>query len=112
MPALNRGFASLTAQSRRHVGNRSSLCVIFCRIVKGSPEVEIRGMKSRPNHKIYIRVLREMGPEKRLQKAFELSEFSRALLKEGLKGSHPSLGQNELNQLYLSRMEKARNRAD
>src|SRR5689334_790681 len=26
MPALNRGFASLTAQSPRHVGNRLTLC--------------------------------------------------------------------------------------
>jgi hypothetical protein len=29
MPALNRGFASLTAQSHRHVGNRWSLYVMI-----------------------------------------------------------------------------------
>ncbi len=69
-------------------------------------------MKPRPNHKIYIRVLREMGPERRLNKAFELSEFSRSLLRQGLRGSNPEAGEAELNRLYLARMEKARNRAD
>jgi hypothetical protein len=33
MPALNRGFASLTAQSHRHVGNRWSLCAIVPRSI-------------------------------------------------------------------------------
>jgi hypothetical protein len=32
-------------------------------------------IKKRPNHKIYIQVLRQMSPEKRLLKAFELSEL-------------------------------------
>ena len=36
-------------------------------------------IKKHPNHKIYIRVLREMSPEKRLLKTFELSEFSKQL---------------------------------
>ena len=34
-------------------------------------------IKKRPNYKIYIQVLRQMSPEKRLLKAFELSEFTR-----------------------------------
>lgn len=36
-------------------------------------------IKNRPNHKIYIRVLRQMSSEARLLKAFELSEFSMQL---------------------------------
>lgn len=69
-------------------------------------------MKDRPNHVIYIRVLREMGPEKRLRKAFELSEFSRALTRRGLEHLHPELQRADLNRLYLDRMKKARGRAD
>jgi hypothetical protein len=68
-------------------------------------------MKERPNHGIYLRVLREMGPEKRLKKAFELTEFARALTRQGLERLHPSLPPAELNRLYLDRMAKARDRA-
>jgi hypothetical protein len=70
------------------------------------------GMKERPNHRIYIRVLRDMGPEKRLKKAFELSEFSRALTRQGLEHLHPDLEPDDLNRLYLDRLRKARDRAD
>jgi hypothetical protein len=69
-------------------------------------------MKARPNHRIYVQVLREMGPEKRLKKAFELSEFSRALTKRGLETLHPELPSSDLNSLYLDRMQKARERAE
>jgi hypothetical protein len=53
-----------------------------------------------------------MGPERRLKKALELSEFSRALLRRGLEISHPELDAGEINDLYQARMEKARNRVD
>jgi hypothetical protein len=69
-------------------------------------------MKERPNHRIYVQVLREMGPENRLRKAFELSEFSRALTKRGLENLHPELPPSDLNRLYLDRMKKARERAE
>jgi len=44
---------------------------------EGNREGTIMDIKERPNHKIYIQVLRQMSPEKRLLKAFELSEFTR-----------------------------------
>ena len=46
-------------------------------------------MKPRPNHKIYINVLRKMSPEDRLHKAFELSEFTRRLFIHGLHKKFP-----------------------
>jgi hypothetical protein len=58
-------------------------------------------MKQRPNHRIYIRILRDMGPEKRLKKAFELSEFSRALTRQGLQHLYPGLPPDEIQRLYL-----------
>jgi hypothetical protein len=80
--------------------------------VEGVLPDQIRIMKERPNHRIYVQVLREMGPEKRLKKAFELSEFSRALMKRGLKNLHPELAPSELTRLYLDRMKKARERTE
>lgn len=68
-------------------------------------------MKARPNHRLYVTILRSMGPERRLKKAFELSEFSRALLRRGLEITHPELDAAELDRRYRARMEKARNRA-
>lgn len=81
-------------------------------IVNSRGMVEIRGMKPRPNHGMYLRILREMGPEKRLQKAFELSEFTRDHMREGLKKSNPDRGDAEIHKLYLARMERARSRAE
>jgi len=48
-------------------------------------------IKNRPNHKIYIQVLRQMSSEKRLLKAFELSEFSMQLFIHGLHKRFPNL---------------------
>jgi hypothetical protein len=90
----------------------ASRYTIFCRIVGGVPPDQIGSMKERPNHRIYVQVLREMGPENRLRKAFELSEFSRALTKRGLENLHPELPPSDLNRLYLDRMKKARERAE
>lgn len=88
------------------------LYAIFCLIVKGIPSGEIRIMKERPNHRVYVGVLRAMGPENRLNKAFELSEFSRALTKRGLENLHPEMSSSDLNRLFLERMKKARERAE
>jgi hypothetical protein len=84
---------------------------MLCRIVRVRTRGQIGSMKERPNHEIYLRVLREMGPEKRLGKAFELTEFARALTRRGLEHLHPDLPPEELNRLYLDRMTKARDRA-
>lgn len=66
--------------------------------------------KERPNHKLYIEILRQMSPEKRLLKAFELSDFSKKLFLEGLKKRFPDLLPPELHSLYLKRLQKCHNR--
>jgi hypothetical protein len=66
--------------------------------------------KRRPNHRMYLQVLRRMTPEQRLLKAFELSAFSRQLFLAGLKARFPDLPDHELRALYLARLEKCRNR--
>jgi len=67
-------------------------------------------MKARPNHKIYIQVLRRMPPEKRLMKAFELSEFARQLFIHGLRKRFPDLPDEEFRKIVLERLDKCHNR--
>jgi len=66
--------------------------------------------KPQPNHRKRIEVLRNMTPEQRLAKAFDLSEMTRALFRQGLKERHPELSESELHLLYLKRLEKCYNR--
>jgi len=63
-----------------------------------------------PNHKIYIRVLRQMTPEKRLLKAFELSEFTRQLFIHRLCKRYPNLSDEEFKKILLGRLDKCHNR--
>ncbi|RKX76896.1 MAG: hypothetical protein DRP87_10620 [Spirochaetes bacterium] len=67
-------------------------------------------IKEHPNHKIYIQVLRQMSPEKRLIKAFELSEFTRQLFFHGLRKRYPDLSDEEFKKIQLSRLNKCHNR--
>lgn len=66
--------------------------------------------KPRPNRGPYIEALRRMTPEQRLQKAFELTEMSRALLRAGLRDRFPDLPDDEIQRLYLRRLERCRSR--
>ncbi|MBI5216241.1 MAG: hypothetical protein HY960_10855 [Ignavibacteriae bacterium] len=67
-------------------------------------------IKPRPNHKLYIEILRSMTPEQRLLKAFELGEFAKQLFKQGLRKRFPDLSEDEFHQLYLKRLAKYHNR--
>ena len=66
--------------------------------------------RENPNHEIYIKALRNMTPEQRLQKAFELTEFSKELFKHGLRKRFPDLSEEEFEKLYLERLELCHNR--
>jgi hypothetical protein len=85
------------------------------RIVMGSIErrVGARGSmdpKPRPNHRLYLQVLARMTPEQHLLKAFELSAFTRALFKEGLRKRFPDLSEEELHRVFLERLARCHNR--
>ena len=67
-------------------------------------------IKERPNHKKYIQILRNMSPEQRLLKAFELSKFSKQLFIHGLRKRFPDLSEDEFHKLYLERLSKCYNR--
>lgn len=66
--------------------------------------------KARPNHRIYLQVLRRMTPEQRLRKAFELSELTRRLFARGLRMRFPDLSEDEFRTLLLDRLGKCHNR--
>jgi len=66
--------------------------------------------KPRPNHKHYLEVLRNMTPEQRLLKAFELSAFCKALFREGLRRRFPDLPEEEFHKLFLARLALCHNR--
>lgn len=67
-------------------------------------------LKPRPNHHLYLDILRRMTPAQRLQKSFELTELSRQLLKDGLRNRHPEMSADQLHALYLQRLERCRNK--
>lgn len=66
--------------------------------------------KPRPNHRQYIEVLRQMTPAQRLAKAFELSEMSKRLFKQGLRRRFPEMPEEDFHRLYLERLNKCHNR--
>ena len=66
--------------------------------------------KPRPQHESYLQVLRAMTPQQRLQKAFEMSAFTKALFKQGLRERFPDLSETEFHRLYLERLGKCHNR--
>ena len=67
-------------------------------------------VKPRPNHEAYLRVLRQMTPEQKLNKAFELSSFVKGLFLAGLRQRFPAESEAEIRRLYLERLDLCHNR--
>jgi hypothetical protein len=61
-------------------------------------------------HKKYIEILRKMTPEQRLAKAFELTELSKALFRQGLRRRFPEMQDDEFEKLYRKRLDLCHNR--
>ncbi len=58
------------------------------------------------NRQRYLEVLSRMTPEQRLQKAFELTEFSRRLFEHGLRKRFPDVTEEEFQKLKLERFKR------
>jgi hypothetical protein len=67
-------------------------------------------IKPHPNRKRYVEVLRRMTPEQRLMKALELSETSRELTRAGLRERFPDATEEDIQRLFLERLERCRSR--
>jgi len=61
------------------------------------------------SRKEYIKIIRNMHPENRLKKCFELNELTKQLFLTGLKNRFPDLSQKEIKEIYLKRIDKCRN---
>jgi len=66
-------------------------------------------IKPRPNHDVYIHVLRRMSPEQHLLKAFELSAMTRELFITGMRRRFPDLNAVEFKKLVQERIELCHN---
>ena len=66
--------------------------------------------KPRPNHDRYIEVLRNMTPEQRLRKAFELTDFAKQLFLHGLRKRFPQATEEEFHRIMLDQLETCHNR--
>ena len=67
-------------------------------------------IKPKPNRRMYIEILRRMTPAQRLDKAFELSEFTRQLFLEGLRRRFPDTSESEFREIVIKRLERCHNR--
>jgi len=57
----------------------------------------------------YIKIVRKLTPEKKLEKCFDLNEFTKALFLTGLRNRFPNLSEDEIKKLYLKRVAKCHN---
>jgi hypothetical protein len=67
-------------------------------------------IKPRLNRKRQLEILRSMTPAQRLEPAFELTDFSRQLMKDGIRRRHSEATEQEVHQIYLDRLKKCHNR--
>jgi hypothetical protein len=56
-------------------------------------------VKPRPNHRVYLEALLRLTPDQRLLKAFELTDLSRALFRDGLRHRFPMASDEELQRI-------------
>jgi hypothetical protein len=71
---------------------------------------EAMNPKKRPNHGLYLQILRRLTPEQRLAKVFELSTFAKSLFRHGLRRRFPDLSPEEFQKVFLDRLAKCHNR--
>jgi hypothetical protein len=67
-------------------------------------------IKPHPHRDMYLESLRRMTSEQRLRKAFELSEMSKELFRQGLRRRYPNLSDEEFHRVFLEHLEQCNNR--
>lgn len=67
-------------------------------------------LKQQPNRRVYVETLRRMTPEQRLSKAFELSDMTHDALRVAIATRHPEATAEELDAMYVERLERCRKR--
>jgi hypothetical protein len=67
-------------------------------------------LKPKQNHKEYLISLKQLGAEKRLLKALELSATAKELFMHGLRRRFSNKTEYEVKEIYLERISKCHNR--
>jgi len=58
---------------------------------------------------ISLTILRRLSPARRLETAFDLSDFSRELFLIGLRKRFPEKTEEEIHRIFLERIDKCQN---
>jgi hypothetical protein len=66
-------------------------------------------MKPFPNRERYLEILRNMTPQQKLERAFELTDFANAAFKAGLRNRKPGISEDDLDHLYLEKLRACHN---
>jgi len=66
-------------------------------------------MKTYPNKERYHQILKDMSPEEKVRKVFELSELTNEAFKVGLRNRYKEMPDEEFHQLYLENRLKCHN---
>lgn len=53
---------------------------------------------------VWERLMREMPPEKKLEKAFELTELTRQTMRAGIRDNYPEATEEEIQEMYVDRL--------
>ena len=85
------------------------LMFIISGVQQALPVIKMDDQNSR-DHAKYIQILRQMTPEQRLLKAFDLSEFTKQLFIHGLRKRFPDLPEDEFRKILMERLDKCHNR--
>jgi hypothetical protein len=67
-------------------------------------------IKTRPNHRRYLEIMRSMTPEQKVLKIFELNTLGKELCLAGLRMRHPGMDEKEINKLYLKTIKACHNK--
>ncbi len=63
----------------------------------------------RQTHREYIKIVKKMTPQARLQKAFELSDLTKSLFITGLRIRYPDYSEEDIKNLYIEKIYKCHN---
>ena len=63
-----------------------------------------------PNRKKYIEILQKMTGEERVRIAFDLYEFAKNVMIEGIKAQHPGITTEEIQKEVVRRMMRCHRR--
>jgi len=66
--------------------------------------------KAHPNRDRYIEILRNMTPQQKLERVFELNELGKELVRAGIRNRNPDLSEKEINQKAVDKWTQCHNR--